>query len=79
MFFFEKNKKKPEGAVTYNRIQIAAASGLACFCRQREYLGSYRASTTKDACCAWGMNLSDIREGRFLLCKGNETIDRGRY
>ena len=46
---FEKTKKV-KCAVTCDRVPIAAATGAVRFCRQSEYLGSYRASATKDAC-----------------------------
>ena len=54
-----------EGAITCSRIQIAAAIDPTCSCRQREYLGPYRASTIKSTHSVYsGMILIEIREGR---------------
>jgi hypothetical protein len=53
------------GAVTCNRLQIAAATDPTHSCRQSEYLGSYGAFTMKSADSVYVvMIFIEIREGR---------------
>ena len=53
---------------TVDRLQIAATTNPTHSCHQREYLGSYRASTMKSAHSAYSeMILIEIRECQFFL------------